>query len=117
MTKPTVNPRMRDAGIAALLELVPAEVLEETGIDPAQLVEKVYAAMLPWQWEPIRSASRSTDKNVMLGHFGKRGFEVGIGRYVNENDDTASGQWSTESWWGTPPSHWMPMPPQPPEAE
>ena len=117
MSDVVVNGGMLEAGLQALLAIIPAETLEQQDVDPRQLVISIYRAMAPHQWNPIATARLGATENVILGCFLPQGFMVGIGRYVPADDDTGTGRWSTESWWGRPPSHWMPMLPQPPKPE
>ena len=117
MSEPRVTPEMQDAGLQALLGSVAAEKLEELGVDPRQLVARIYSEMAKLQWLPIQNAPRSSTSSVMLGYFGPQGFTVGIGRFVPPDDDVSSGEWSTQAWWGKPPTHWMPLPPAPQRVE
>jgi len=104
---------MIEAGIVAAEEVIPEEVVEKNEIDLGRLAMAVFDAMTAAQWRGIGTAPQHSQHNIMLGYLGPKGFEIGIGRYVVENDDSSGGQWSTESWWGAPPTHWMPMPQAP----
>ena len=117
MTKARINEQMVKAGVAAALEQLPIEVFNERSIDPAGFVIPVFQAMARREWQHIETAPRS-GVNLMLGLAGPSGFKEGIGLWVDaeEDDDSGAGNWSTESWWGKPPTHWRPMPPPPPET-
>lgn len=115
MSETRVNQQMVEAGLAAVLEQLPIEVFNERSIDPEGFVIAVFQAVARREWQPIETAPRSSG-NLMLGLVDPSGFKVGIGLWVDEDDDSGAGNWSTESWWGKPPTHWRPMPPPPPET-
>jgi hypothetical protein len=106
---------MVESGVAALLEQLPAEVLAERSLQPADVAVAVYQAMSGEEWQPIATAPRIA-RNVLLGLVGPSGFQIGIGTWVDANDDSGGGNWSTESWWGKPPTHWRELPAPPPAA-
>jgi hypothetical protein len=118
MNEALISEAMLEAGIETLLEQLPIEVFNERSIDPAELVVTMFQAMSRKEWLPIRTAPQ-TGMSVMLAVVGPTAAEakVGIGMWADDGDDSGSGRWSTEAWWGKPPTHWRPMPraPQPPE--
>lgn len=109
-----VNARMLEAGVAALVDRLPAGVLAEHAVEPNELVTAVYRAMAGEEWLPIATAPR-VGRNLMLALVEPSNLQVGIGLWADSNDDTGAGGWSTESWWGKPPTHWreLPAPPLP----
>jgi hypothetical protein len=116
MNAPRVNEEMLGAGVATALNQLPKEMFDEHSVDPAAFVVAVFQAMALREWQPIETAPHGT-ANVMLGLIGPTDFKVGIGMWTDEGDDSGQGKWSTEAWWGQPPTHWRPMPVPPmPEA-
>ncbi len=116
MEETRVNEEMVEAGVAAALTQLPVEVFNERSIDPAGFAVAVFQAMAREEWQPIETAPRST-VNLILGLRGPSDFKVGIGLWVDEGDESGAGTWSTEGWWGKPPTHWRQMPPPPPPSE
>ena len=110
-----VTTTMNEAGVAAALQILPGDVFRDRGIDPTEFVTRVFSAMASNLWRPIDTAPKSTEDSIMLGVVDETGFSQGIGRWVSPDDDNP-GMWSTQSWWGKPPTHWMPMPAPPPKA-
>jgi hypothetical protein len=117
MNETPISEPMLEAGVEALLEQLPIEVFNERSIDPAELVVTMFQAMSRKEWLPIRTAPQ-TGMNVLLAVEGATPAEakVGIGMWADDGDDSGSGRWSTEAWWGKSPTHWRPMP-RPPQPE
>ena len=107
-----------ESGAAAVLELLPPEVLEGQGVAPEDLAAAVLEVASVHAWQPIDSAPR--DQQILLGLRTEAGFQVALGRWdvVDEPvlEEFTGGEWSTASWWGTDPTHWAAIP-APPEAE
>ena len=90
-----ISMAMVEAGMAAAMEHLPAEIFDERSVDPAAFVMSVFRAMAREQWQPIHSAPRS-GASVMLGLKTPTDFKVGIGMWVDAGDDSGTGNWSRE---------------------
>ena len=112
MDEARVNVGMVQAGTEAVLERLPIEVFDERSIDPGEFVTAVFKAMAGREWETIENAPRN-GSTVLLAVADPSDVKVGIGMWVDAGDDTGTGTWSTEGWWGKPPTHWRPIPPAP----
>ena len=110
-----VNQRMLDGGVAVLVEQLGPELFAERSLEPAELAVAVYWAMASEEWQPIATAPRGSG-NLLLGLLEPAGLKVGIGTWVDSNDDSGTGNWSTQSWWGKPPTHWRALPVPPSET-
>lgn len=110
--KQTATADMVSAGVDTAVQLLPAELFAERGVDPAAFVQSLYQAMIAEQWRAIGSAPRD-GTDLLLGTFEPSGFVTGIGRWMSGDEEMNNGSWSTEGWWGRPPTHWMPMPMHP----
>ncbi len=64
----------------------------------------------PSAWHSIKTAPK--DKTILLGLLTEDGFLQGIG-YWEVRDELGAGIWSTQEWWGQPPTHWSPIPSPP----
>jgi len=100
------------AGVDAAVEQLSPEIFSERGLDPAAFVQAIYAAMIAQQWRPIAAAPRD-GTDLLLAVHQPSGFVSGIGRWMSGEDEMNTGSWSTEGWWGRPPTHWMHMPTPP----
>lgn len=109
---------MKRAGAAAILEHLPAEVLEAHGVPAEELAGDVIAAVSGLGWQPIDSAPR--DAQILLGLSRDGRFDVALGEWKVLDEqvvegDMGAGTWSPTLWWGVEPTHWAPIPEAPGE--